>query len=172
LSERSGGERLQAATYGVFRALQERGLYNRVTSAHVNTSDTSAGRSGDVECLNGDDVVVLTVEAKDRPLTPQLLDETISKARLAHVSECLVLVHGEQIANQEHVEDLSTRIEKEFSSGLNVYIVRAESFFRSSFVALGEVGRLSILKHIGEALAEIKTDHRHRLAWRDIVNSL
>jgi hypothetical protein len=172
LSERSGGERLQATAYGVFRALKKRGLYHAVTSAHVNTSDTAAGRSGDVECLNAEGGVVLTVEAKDRPLTPQLLDETIAKARLAHVSECLILVHGEQIANVEHREELLKRVEKEFSSGLNVYIAKVDIFFRTCFMALGETGRLCVLQQIGEALAEIKADHRHRLAWRDVVKNL
>jgi hypothetical protein len=172
LDERSGGERLQAVVYGVFRALRVRGLYSVIKSAHVNAADAASGRSGDVECLRADGTLSLTVEAKDRPITPDLIDDSIKKARVAGVVELLVLVNASPEVNDTHQAEVKARIEKEFSSGLNVYVKSPQAFFDACFVQLGETGRRDVLHEIGEALAEVRADYKHRLKWADIVRSM
>jgi hypothetical protein len=175
LKKSSGGARLQAVAHGLFKSLSQHGMpYDTVRSRHVNASDTASRSAGDVECFkNGANI--LTVEVKDRPLTSDEVDSSVIKARLAGVTELLFFVYrandGLIMAGNDKNEILLT-IDRNFSTGLNLYVENAFDFLRLACTLLGEEGRKSLLVSIGEALGEQGADPQHRWAWTNIVREL
>lgn len=172
LSVSSGGGRLQAVAQALFKSLSDAGFnYTQLVARHVNTSDASTGASGDVSFFNGGRSTA--VEVKDRLLTLAQVLTSVTKARVAEVTELIFLVHSKRdnqlfVSEQDETE-ASQIATKEFSSGLNIYWESYLSLSRSLLVVLGEQGRKDFLKSVGIALEEQSVDAKHRWDWAQIV---
>jgi hypothetical protein len=172
LSVSSGGGRLQAVAHALFKSLSDAGFnYANLVARHVNTSDTSSGASGDVSFSK--DGRPTAIEVKDRLLTIAQISASITKARVAEVTELVFLVHtirdNRLFATGEDEAEADKIAIKEFSSGLNVYWESYLRLSRSLLVVLGEHGRRDFLKSVGIALEEQSVDAKHRWEWAQIV---
>jgi len=175
LSAASGGGRLQAVAHALFLCLSEAGLnYTSIVCRHVNASDAAGKSPGDI-AIEADGRLV-AVEVKDRLLNESQVAASVTKARVAEITELIFLVHGNRgeamFESAQHEHSIQTIAKKEFSSGLNIYW---ESFLRLSnsvFIIVGEDGRRRFLKFVGQALEEQSVDARHRWAWTRIVSDM
>jgi hypothetical protein len=172
LSVRSGGARLQSVVFGLYKALGGiRNFYDEVKSRHVNAADMASGSSGDVECLRGEERA-LAVEVKDIAVTYQMVDESVTKARTAGETELLIIVNHQipvRSSDANAVEDL---VDREFSSGLNVYIESAPVLIPQLLSIMGEEGRRQFLEEVGNCLNEQNADYMERVEWGRIVRSI
>jgi hypothetical protein len=172
LSVSSGGGRLQAVAQALFKSLSDAGFdYANLVARHVNTSDASTGASGDVSFSK--DGRSTAVEVKDRQLTVAQVLTSVTKARIAEVTELIFLVHTSRDnrmfpSEQDEAEAIQIAT-KEFSSGLNVYWESYLRLSRSLLVVVGEQGRRDFLKSVGIALEEQSVDAKHRWEWAQIV---
>lgn len=174
LEESSGGARLQAIAHGLVLSLKEKGLkYEDIQSRHVNAADAASQSAGDIECF-ADGANVFTVEVKDRALTLSELDSSIEKARLASVTELLFFVYRKDGApySDAESEQINATISRQFSLGLNIYIVSGDEFLRLCCSLLGEDGRKVFLESVGSALAVQGADPKHRWAWSQAVRTI
>lgn len=172
LAVSSGGGRLQAVAHALFKSVSEAGFdYVNLVARHVNAADAAGGSPGDVSFTKSGRATV--VEVKDRLLTVAQVRASITKARVAEVTELVFLVHGNRgrnlfAADVDRVEAESLAA-KEFSSGLNVYWESFLTLSQSILVILGEGGRKDFLKFVGLSLEEQSVDAQHRWAWAQIV---
>jgi SacI restriction endonuclease len=172
LSVSSGGGRLQAVAHALFKSLSDAGFnYSNLVARHVNTSDASAGASGDVSFSK--DGRSTAIEVKDRLLTIAQISASVTKARVAEVTELVFLVHTSRenrlFASEQDEVEANQLASKEFSSGLNVYWESYLRLSRSLLVVLAEQGRRDFLKSVGIALEEQSVDAKHRWEWAKIV---
>lgn len=175
LSVSSGGGRLQAVAHALFKSISDAGFdYADLIARHVNTSDTATGGSGDVSFLRGGRSTA--VEVKDRTLTVAQVSTSVTKARVAEVTELIFLVHTRNenrlFATDEDQTAANLISAKEFSSGLNIYWEPYLQLSRSILVVLGEQGRREFLKSVGIALEEQNVDAKHRWEWAQIVSGM
>lgn len=172
LSVSSGGGRLQAVAHALFKSLSDAGFnYTNLVARHVNTSDASTGASGDVSFSK--DGRPTAIEVKDRLLSIAQISASVTKARVAEVTELVFLVHTFRegrlfVSEQDEIEANELAV-KEFSSGLNVYWESFLRLSRSLLVVLAEQGRRDFLKSVGVALEEQSVDAKHRWEWAKIV---
>lgn len=171
LSDRTGGRRKQAVSAALFRALGAHlGLWNSVQSAHINAADRSTGNVADLTCIGAGGETILAVEVKDRRLALHQVQDKLPAARQAAIRELLFLVNGgAERRDQAAIDDL---LDREFSTGQNIYIVEFTTFEEAAFVLLGEGGRRVFLKEVGAALDETRAEFQDRTAWRDLLSAL
>jgi SacI restriction endonuclease len=172
LSVSSGGGRLQAVAHALFKGLSEAGFdYENLVARHVNASDAAGRLPGDVSFTKAGRSTA--VEVKDRLLTAAQVSVSVTKARVAEVTELVFLVHGNKGGSLFTSDDERIAAEdvafKEFSSGLNVYWESYLRLSRSLLIVLGEQGRRDFLKFVRLALEEQSVDAQHRWAWAQIV---
>lgn len=172
LAVSSGGGRLQAVAHALFKGLSEAGFdYANLVARHVNASDAAGRSPGDVSFTKAGRSTA--VEVKDRLLTAAQVSVSVTKARIAEVTELVFLVHGDKQERLFATDDDRRSAEeialKEFSSGLNVYWESYLRLSRSLLIVLGEQGRRDFLKFVGLALEEQSVDAQHRWAWAQIV---
>jgi len=171
LSVSSGGGRLQAVAHALFKGLASAGFdYEGLMARHVNASDAAGHSPGDVSFVKAGRSTA--VEVKDRLLTSAQVSASVTKARVAEVTELIFLVHGKGdklFANDDEFAAAEAIALKEFSTGLNVYWESYLRLSRSLLVVLGEQGRRDFLKFVGLALEEQSMDAQHRWAWAQIV---
>lgn len=167
LAARSGGERMETVCAALFRVIGRRfALFDEVRRETVTASDIASGMSGDIECLSGGRVI-LVVEVKDRELTLVQLDTTLDAVRARHITELLVV--AEQ-GKESHNEDaIDSRIQSEFTSGQNVYVVRFAEFALGVLILFGENGRVELLNEVGNELERSNARIEHRRAWADLL---
>ncbi len=172
LSVSSGGGRLQAVAHALFKGLSEAGFeYDNLVARHVNASDAAGRAPGDVSFSKAGRNTA--VEVKDRLLTAAQVGASVTKARVAEVTELVFLVHGDRgerlfASDGDRLAAEGIAL-KEFSSGLNVYWESYLRLSRSLLVVLGEQGRRDFLKFVGLALEEQSVDAQHRWEWAKIV---
>jgi hypothetical protein len=172
LSVASGGGRLQAVAQALFMSLSDAGFdYQKLAARHVNASDQAGHLPGDISFSKSDRRNA--IEVKDRFLDVAQVRASITKARIADITELVFLVHdkgGDRLFGSADDEQACREIaKKEFSSGLNIYWESYLRLSRSILVLIGEHGRREFLMSVGKALEEQSMDAQHRWAWAKIV---
>ena len=166
----TGGLRLQSLSVSLFRAIGELyGLFDSVTSNHVNAADVSTGQAADLECWRSEKIVIV-VEVKDRPLSLQQVQDKLSTIRQKQIEEAIFLVDGGIVPADETA--INNLIRKEFSSGQNIYVADFSVFLDQHLILFGERGRRRYLTLVGEQLDAERADLSHRQAWRDMLASI
>jgi hypothetical protein len=69
-------------------------------------------------------------------------------------------------------DGVSDRIEKEFASGQNIYILEALKFLEGVLSLSGEAARRVFLVNIGAVAEELRLDFSDRKQWEDILSKL
>lgn len=172
LASKSGGTRLQAVVAALIVSLASAGFrISEVTSAHINSSDASGRKAGDVSFSLAERASA--VEVKDRPLSRDELLASIAKARVASITDLLFVVRSKNVLNSDLTEtDLAQIFSNQFSSGLNLYVEKFSSFSRICLTLIGEAGRRTFLEEVGKSLSEQGADISHKWDWAAIVKAL
>ena len=167
VSERSGGDRFEAATTALFDALGRRFQpWSQVRRAKVTAADASSGMTGDIECLTPDGEVVLAVEAKDRQLTITQLKDKLPGLRENNVTEAFFVAgRGVREEDESEVREL---LDREFASGQNIYVTELAPLCETVLALLGESGRRTFLECVGAQLHE-HSDVHHRRMWAQLL---
>ena len=166
LVPRTGGRRLQAVCIALFRSAGTHwGIYDEVVSGAINAADAPGRRPADIECRK-DGITVLAAEAKDVSLTLELLEDKIQTSRMASVQELLFLIRAVPMVADPEVQH---RADREFAAGHSIYLVSSDSFMHSILAWLGESGRHTFTKYVGDVLDEYGCDYEDRRAWSDIL---
>lgn len=170
--EKTGGTRLQAVVFALFRALAAQGMaYRDVKSRHVNASDSASKSAGDVSFQLGE--ASFAVEIKDRPLSKSEFEATVEKCRIAKVREVVFVIRATTLLDAEFsLSDFDNDCERQFSSGLNVYAEAFEPFALTVLTLLGESGRRAFLEEVGSALRDQNADIKHKWAWAALVKDI
>lgn len=170
ISIKSGGERLEAVSTALFQIMGEKfGLFDEVKREKVNTADSSSGMVADIECsLDGE--TILLVEVKDRDLTLTQLDSKLDKARSRRISEILFLAEKGLKEDQEDI--INKRIESEFTSGQNIYVLNLLEFCHGILILLGERGRVEFIGKIGPELDRVNASIKHRREWAKLLKEI
>lgn len=168
LNTRSGGSHLQIVIVALFRIFKsEWEIYDEVVSAPINVPDAPGGRPADIDCRK-DGHTVLAVEVKDMTLTLQLLEDKIRSCRENAVTELMFLIRANPLIS----EGVNERIQKEFASGQNIYIIEALKFIETAVTLLGEPSRRKFIITIGEVAEELRLDFAGRKQWEEILAAL
>jgi hypothetical protein len=169
LSASSGGDRMEAVITALFRSFGLRfGAFDRVERRHVNAADQGSGNVLDIDCYQGETIVV-AVEAKDRRL--KLLDlesGIIPKVKRDKVRESYGISLGLEPAEADAI---TARVEATFAGGHNIYLFEFNQFADPVLALLGEEGRSVFLEQVGEALDQFSTV-QHRQAWAEELKQL
>jgi hypothetical protein len=113
------------------------------------------------------------VEIKDRPLDSAELQATVEKCRVGEVSELLFVIRAKgTFAHDLPSERFADECERQFSSGLNIYVEQFSHFAQTILTLVGEQGRQDVLRAVGAALSEQNADIKHKWAWADLVKSI
>lgn len=170
LGEKSGGDRSEVVTTALMRTIGERfSVFTSVRRERVNSADRSSGMSGDIECIVGEDVVLM-VEVKEQHLTLVHINSKLEMARSRRVQEILfVAQNGIETDEKQQIDSL---VESEFTSGQNVYIENLTDFSLGVLVLLGEKGRVAFLREVGGELDRNNSGIQHRKAWANLLKSV
>lgn len=170
LSEKSGGDRIEAVCTALFQTIGERfNIFDEVRREKVNAPDAFSGMVADIECwLEGK--IILLVEVKDRGLTLTQLDAKLDVARSRKISEILFI--AEQGKEQANEAQINARIASEFSSGQNIYVANFSDFSLGVFILLGEDGRVDFLDRVGKELDRVNSLIIHRRAWANLLKQV
>ncbi len=171
LTEKSGGDREQAIAGALFCIIGERfGPYKTVRRAPINASDKASGLVADLECVSELSTVELAVEVKDREITVAHIEGKLRNARSMKVSEIL-FVAQKGLAPTE-AQEIPARVESEFASGQNVYILDLATLAKVTLSLTGESWRPRFLAEVGKQLDQYNSDIRHRRAWAKLLAQL
>lgn len=167
LSQNSGGTRLQACVWAAIRTANARMKeFDDVVCGAVNASDKGK-RAADVDCRVGG-IPVKGYEAKEMTLSEALMNDKIRACRDLKVKELTFVVHANPLAPQEVLE----KADREYRSGLNVYIIGVKDFFEPRLRELGEDGRAAFIAEVGKCLDDMKADYVHRKAWEKAAEGI
>jgi len=160
---------LQVVGFAVFDALRKTwGIFDEVITSPVNVSDASSGKSADVFCRR-DGEVVMACEVKDRDLNIEMLHGTITNARLEKVTELFALIRGK---DPSHEKEMTTRIDREFKHGMNVYLLESDSFLVLVLALIGETGRQHYLRSIVEGMAMMNFPFESKRDWAKLLEGM
>ena len=112
---------------------------------------------------------MLAVEVKDRELTLRSVQEKLPKSRERGIRELLFLVQG-GVAKKD-ANEVDAAIEREFTTGQNLYVCNFDDFLNTSLVLFGESGRRTFLVTVGQCLDESKADLVHRQHWQELLQN-
>jgi len=170
LSEKSGGDRIEAVCTALFQIIGERfNIFDEVRREKVNAADASSGMVADIECwLDGK--IVLLVEVKDRSLTLTQLDAKLDIARSRKISEILFI--AEQGKEQTEEKVITARVSSEFTSGQNIYVANFFDFSLGVLILFGETGRVDFLDRVGKELDRVNSPISHRRAWANLLKQV
>lgn len=169
LRTKSGGARLQVVGFAVFDAIRKTwGIFDEVTTSSVNASDASSGKPADIVCRRKGEVV-MACEVKDRDLNIEMLHGTITNARLEKVGELFALIRGKDAS---HEKEMTTRIDREFKHGMNVYLLESDSFLALVLALIGEAGRQHYLKSIEEGMVIMNLPFESRRDWAKLLEEI
>lgn len=169
LKTKSGGARLQVVGFAVFDAIRKTwGIFDEVTTSSVNASDASSGKPADIVCRrNGE--VIMACEVKDRDLNIEMLHGAITNARLEKVGELFALIRGKDAS---HEKELTSRIDREFKHGMNVYLLESDSFLALVLALIGEAGRQHYLKSIEEGMVVMNLPFESKRDWAKLLEEI
>jgi len=167
LSEKSGGERVEAVATALFRTIGEQfAIFDEVRHGKVTAADAAMGMAADIECSFRGKIALLA-EVKDRTLTLTQLDAKLDRARAQRISEILFIAQGDkEPADADAIEE---RVGVEFASGQNIYISSFFEFSLGILILLGERGRVDFLANVGEELDRTSSPIAHRRAWAELL---
>jgi hypothetical protein len=169
LSAQSGGERVLTITTALVGVMGERfQLFSEIRRRSITAADASSGLVADIECLDAKGRIQLAVEVKDRELVLNHVASKLPDIRAKKVSEILFIAQkGISKKNGKKIEEL---VEKEFSSGQNIYIFGDVLYFSSGILALlGEDGRRKFLENVGMNLDQYGAAIQHKKDWADLL---
>jgi len=170
LSERSGGDRLEAVATSLFKTIAEKfKLFDDVKRQKVNAADASSGMVADIECCLNDEIILL-VEVKDRRLNLIQLNAKIDLARSKQIKEILFM--AQQGIEEPSRNEVQRKITQEFTSGQNIYVSDLLAFARGIMILLGERGRVDFLNKVGHELDTSKSSIKHRKAWAALLRQI
>jgi hypothetical protein len=170
LSEHSGGDRLLALSSALFTVIGRRfGLYERVRRGKITAADQSSGMLADLECITKDGRIVLAVEVKDRQVTISQLRAKLRTIREKQVAEIFFVAQGTVPSEEAEVQSL---IDREFTSGQNVYVTDLVVLSTTALSIVGEDGRCDFLRETADQLDMYKSEIVHRKAWASILATL
>jgi len=169
LSAQSGGERVLTITAALVGVIGERfQLFSEIRRRSITAADASSGLVADIECLDAKGRIQLAVEVKDRELILNHIASKLPDIRAKKVSEILFIAQkGISKKNGKKIEEL---VEKEFSSGQNIYVFEDVLHFCSGILALlGEEGRRKFLENVGMNLNQYGAAIQHKKDWADLL---
>ncbi|GAB3024734.1 hypothetical protein GCM10027285_03150 [Oleiagrimonas citrea] len=170
LQARSNGVRLQVVCYALYQALAEAcPTFGSVSSESTNTSDHSSRRTGDIECVVDDDVV-LAVEIKDRRIRLDDVEATILKARQNGVDNVLFVARVEPIFDDESA--IRERARREFENGIDVNFVPFNQLANHILTQLSPNQRTDVLRKVHDALHELGASYVHTRAWTGLLTAV
>jgi hypothetical protein len=170
LKEKTGGIRLQALSVSLFRAIGDLySMFDTVRSNNINAADASTGSATDLECIR-DNVIQRAVEVKDRKLSILHIQDKLPGLREKGITEAVFVVQGG--VTQDEAEQINAVIQKEFSSGQNIYVAEFFPFVENHLILFGENGRRRFLQLVCEELDIRNADVSHRQRWRDILAAI
>ncbi len=170
LATPSLGDRPQAIASALLLTIGEKfKLFKEIRRSKVTAADASTGLVADIECLDFTGSI-LAVEVRDKELTIDQVKGKLRRARSLGVSELLFLVQRGIL--QTDKSEISRLIEREFSSGQNIYILPLTTFTSSLFVLLREDGRREFLTAVGNTLNKYGSAIQHRRAWAELLSNL
>jgi len=167
----SGGDRLLAATAGLFSVLGRLfHLCREVRRANISAADAATGLLADLECVGEDGTMVFAVEVKDRELTITHLTSKMAGVRQKQVTELFFIAQsGVARGDRKAVE---AQVAREFAGGHNIYLTDFQTLARSALALLGERGRREFALEVGRQLEAFKSDLVHRRAWAQALGSM
>lgn len=169
LEQKSGGERLETIVTAMFLTIGEKfQLFDDIQRGKVNAADNSSGSLADIECLKEGEKKLL-VEVKDRKLALTHLESKIDKARVDRVKEILFLSKGIETGSEDGV---NTKIESEFVSGQNIYVIDFDSFLKNVLILFGEEGRTEFITNIGPELERVNAAIKHKKDWVSLLKKV
>src|SRR5438445_911330 len=169
LSEHSGGDRLLALSSALFTIIGRRfGLYEKVRRGKITAADQASGMLSDLECVTKDGCI-FAVEVKDRQITINQLRAKLRIIREKQVSEIFSVPQGPLEAERSEVEAL---IDREFTSGQNVYIADLVKLSTAALSFAGVDGRRDFLMETANQLEMYKSEITHRRAWSAILETI
>jgi len=169
LKTKSGGARSQVVGFAVFDAMRKTwGIFDEVITSSVNASDASSGKPADIVCRRAGEVI-MACEVKDRDLNIEMLHGTITNARLEKVGELFALIRGKDAS---HEKELTSRIDREFKHGMNVYLLESDSFLALVLALIGEAGRQHYLKSIEEGMLMMNLPYESKRDWSKLLEEI
>lgn len=172
LAEPSGGERPLAIAAALFDTLgKSYQLFASIEVQRITESDSATGTAGDITCMNKEGVLVVVVEVKDRALTDQALHTSVQKLRQDRSAVSPSLVFAVPDIDENDRDDVVSRIEKEYSAGMNIHWLTLSDLARVAFSLLAEEPRIDFLINVGSRLDELAS-YKHREAWQGLMSSL
>src|SRR5438552_5059114 len=170
LSEHSGGDHLLALSSALFTIIGRRfRLYEKVRRGKITAADQASGMLSDLECVTKDGRIVFAVEVKDRQITINQLRAKLRIIREKQVSEIFFVAQGPLESERSEVEAL---IDREFTSGQNVYIADLVKLSTAALSIAGEDGRRDFLMETANQLEMYKSEITHRRAWASILETI
>ena len=170
LGEQSQGDRLLALSTALFAVIGRRfGLYENVRRGKITAADEPSGMLADLECFAKDSRIVIAAEVKDRYLNMRQLRSKLRAIREKRVSEIFFVTQG--IVESQRAE-ISALIDREFTSGQNIYITDLTSLAEAVLSLLGEDGRRDFLQETANQLDTYKSEITHRRAWAALLEAI
>jgi len=170
LSGQSLGDRPQAIGSALLETIgEEFKIFSEIKRSKTTSADASTGQVGDIECFDGQSLV-LGVEIKDKELTLNEIRGKTGKIRAKGLSEFMFLLTKGIF--KEDKEAIFHYLEKEFSSGQNIYLLSFHNFVSDMLALLGESGRKSFLVKVGGTLDKYGSEIQHRRAWAELLSEI
>lgn len=170
LSGQSLGDRPQAIGSALLETIgEEFKIFSEVKRSKTTSADASTGQVGDIECFNGRSLA-LGVEIKDKELALSEVRGKTGRIRAKGLSEFMFLL-TRGVAKQDEKAILSC-VQKEFSSGQNIYLLSFRAFVSDILALLGESGRKKFLGKVGETLDKYGSEIQHRRAWAELLSKI
>jgi hypothetical protein len=167
LTEKSGGDRALSLTGALFDVIATHfRLFDKVGRARINASDQATGMAADLECLDSDGTITLTVEVKDRSLTLTDIEGTLLKSRQHGIKDILFAAKGVMPRDLSAVQ---SRINEAFTSGQNLYVFEFRDLARTVLALGGESARRTFLVRVGQHLDDWSSNPAHRQAWQQLL---
>jgi hypothetical protein len=169
LSALSGGERVLTIVAALVGVIGDRfQLFSEIRRRSITAADASSGLVSDIECLDAKGRIQLAVEVKDRELVLNHITSKLPDIRAKKVSEILFIAQkGVSKKNGKKIEEL---VEKEFSSGQNIYVFEDVLQFSSGILALlSEDGRRKFLENVGMNLDKYGAAIQHKKDWAELL---
>lgn len=144
-------------------------LFTEVRRSKITAADASTGLVDDIECFDATRLI-LVAEVRDKELTMDQIIYKLHKSRSRGVSELLFLAQKGILKTDE--SEVLKFIEREFSSGQNIYILPLSAFASSLLVLLGEAGRKEFLVNVSNMLDKYGSAIQHRRAWAKLLSEI
>jgi hypothetical protein len=170
LSGQSLGDRPQAIGSALLETIgEEFKIFSKVKRSKTTSADASTGQVSDIECFDGESLV-LGVEVKDKELTLSEVRGKTRKIRAKGLSEFMFLLTKGVVKQDEKA--IFGWVQKEFSSGQNIYLLSFQTFVSDILALLGESGRKNFLVKVGETLDKYGSEIQHRRAWAELLSKI